>query len=185
MKSKYTILIDMDDTIEDLVPSWVDYLNMKYGYNKSLSDITDWSMKLNFPDLTEEQIGEPLSDRIFWMSVTPKPGAVEYIKKLIDDGYKIKIVTASYYNTIAFKIEEVLFKYFPYLTWSDVIVTYDKDLIKGTCLIDDGFHNLLGGTWDKILFDAPHNRKYDETKFNMIRVFNWEAIYEYITERYK
>ena len=28
---KLTVLIDMDDTIEDLVGAWVKYLNTKYG----------------------------------------------------------------------------------------------------------------------------------------------------------
>ena len=185
MNSKYTILIDMDDTIEDLVPAWVAWLNKKYGLMVDYNSVYDWNMSLTFPQLTKEQIREPLSLEDFWKTVKPKPDAIKYIQKLLEDGYKIKIVTASYYNTLTYKVEHVLFKYFPFITWEDVIVCYDKSIIKGTCLIDDGFHNLIGFSGNRILFDTSYNKKYDERKFNMIRVFSWEAIYEYITGRYK
>lgn len=36
-----TILVDMDDTIENLAEAWVDYLNARHQTSTSLSDITD------------------------------------------------------------------------------------------------------------------------------------------------
>ena len=29
-------------------------------------------------------------------------------------------------------------------------------------MIDDGIHNLIGGEYKKILFDAPYNRSFDD-----------------------
>ena len=185
MNSKYTILIDMDDTIEDLVPAWVTWLNAKYNLNVDPNRVYEWEMTKVFPELTKQQIREPLSLEDFWKTVKPKPDAIKYIQKLIEDGYKIKIVTASYYNTLTYKVEHVLFKYFPFIMWEDVIVCYDKSMIKGTCLIDDAFHNLIGFSGARILMDSTHNRIYDERKFNMLRMFGWEGIYNYIREMYK
>ena len=73
-------------------------------------------------------------------------------------------------------MDEVLFRYFPFLTWDQVIVTTRKQLIRGDVLIDDGIHNLEGGNYRKILFTAPHNRYYDAAAHDMIRVNSWEEI---------
>ena len=109
-----TILVDMDDTIENLAEAWVAYLNARH--------------------------------------------------KLIADGHTVLIVTTSNYQTLAAKMEQVLFHYFPFLTWNDVIITAHKQLIKGDVLVDDGIHNLEGGDYFKILMTAPHNRNYDAAR---------------------
>ena len=46
-----TVLIDMDDTLEDLCSEWVKYLNNKHGTSVKHSDITDWDMTKAFPSL--------------------------------------------------------------------------------------------------------------------------------------
>lgn len=37
-----TITIDVDDTIEDLLGAWVNYLNRKHNLSVKKKDITDW-----------------------------------------------------------------------------------------------------------------------------------------------
>ena len=44
-------------------------------------------------------------------------------------------------------------------------------------LIDDGPHNLTGGTYRKLLFTAGHNRDFDERSVGAVRVNNWEEAY--------
>lgn len=100
--------------------------------------------------------------------------------KLIADGHTVLIVTTSNYQTLAAKMEQVLFHYFPFLTWNDVIITAHKQLIKGDVLIDDGIHNLEGGDYFKILMTAPHNRCYDADKNRMYRVTSWSETYSVI-----
>ena len=110
--------------------------------------------------------------------VKPKPYAVEYVKKIIDDGHDVFIVTSSYYKTIVQKMDCVLFTYFPYLTWDNVIITSHKQMVKGDVLIDDGIHNHDGGEYFSILMDASHNRKFDAEKHGMLRVKSWPEAYE-------
>lgn len=100
--------------------------------------------------------------------------------KLIADGHTVLIVTTSNYQTMAAKMEQVLFHYFPFLTWNDVIITAHKQLIKGDVLVDDGIHNLEGGDYFKILMTAPHNRNYDADKNGMYRVSSWSETYSAI-----
>ena len=75
---------------------------------------------------------------------------------------------------------EVLFKYFPFLSWDQVIVTTRKQMIRGDVLIDDGIHNLEGGQYKKVLMTAPHNIHYDAEAHGMVRVNSWKEIEQVI-----
>ena len=123
----------------------------------------------------------PLFEDDFWDWVKPIDGASEALQKLIADGHKVLIVTTSNYHTLASKMERVLFKYFPFLTWNDVIITSHKQLVNGDVLIDDGIHNLEGGNYFKILMTAQHNKKYDAEANGMLRVETWVEVYSAIT----
>ena len=138
---KLTILVDMDDVLENLVECWVDELNKKCGSSLCEEDITDWRIAKFFPSLTNEDLFSPLNTAEFWGKIAPMQNAQDILKKLIDDGHTIRIVTASHYATVPAKIKRLLEMY-PYLKWEDVIVASDKSLIFGDIMIDDGTHNL-------------------------------------------
>lgn len=179
---KLTVLIDMDDTIENLCEVWVEYLNELYGTNVHLNDIKEWDMTKAFPTIDSQKIYKPLYDERLWKRVTPLPGAVETIKRIIEDGHKVVIVTVSHQDTVSMKLNNVLFKYFPYLSMNNVIITSQKQLIHGDILIDDALHNLEGGQYMKLLFDAPHNRSYSVSDNDMVRVHNWDEIYNIVRD---
>jgi 5'(3')-deoxyribonucleotidase len=92
----------------------------------------------------------------------------------MDEGHEVYIVTATEIEHVEEKMKKLLFRYFPFLDWGQVIITRRKQLIRGDILIDDGIHNLEGGDYRKILFTAPHNRSYDARANGMIRVDTWE-----------
>lgn len=50
---KLTILVDMDDVLENLVECWVNELNKKCGSSLREEDITDWRIAKFFPQLLE------------------------------------------------------------------------------------------------------------------------------------
>lgn len=170
------ILIDMDDTIENLGEAWVDCLNRKYGTNVDWFNIRNWDMQISFPTLTEKQIYEVLDEETLWDSVTVKKDAPEHIKALMDQGHEVFIVTSSWYTTVFPKVERCLFKYFPFLSWEQVIITSHKYLINGDILIDDNPENFVNGTYFGILFSAPHNVDFDEATNNLVRADNWDSV---------
>lgn len=178
--SNITVLIDIDDTIEDLLAAWCKCLNDLYGLNVKPDEITEWDMSKFFPNLTKEQVFEPLHNEEFWDLIKPKDGAVEYLKKLIDDGFKVYLCTSTDYRNVKVKFEKVIQKYFPYISWKQVIVTDKKQLINADFLVDDGVHNLEGGNYEKILMSAPHNQSYDAEANNMFRADTWETVYSLI-----
>lgn len=175
------ILVDMDDVIENLSVTWIDFLNMKYGTNVDRETVRDWDMSKAFPELTPEQVYSPLCDPELWRLVPPKDDAAKYMAKLINDGNEIYIVTNTDYRSVLVKMEEILFKYFPFIDWGHVIITSNKQMIRGDVLVDDGVHNLVNGEYEKILFDTPYNREFNAEAHGMIRVSSWEEVYNVLT----
>lgn len=179
---KLTILVDMDDVLENLVECWVNELNKKCGSSLREEDITDWRIAKFFPQLTKDDLFSPLNTTEFWEKISPMQNAQEVLKRLIDDGHTIRIVTASHYATVPAKIKRLLEMY-PYLKWEDVIVASDKSLVNGDIMIDDGTHNLETTSCDLlILFDRPHNRSYNDLAAGMVRVETWDEIYEVVSD---
>ena len=177
-----TILVDMDETIEHLLPAWLDFLNAKYGRNVTTDDINNWDLTLFYPGIPAEEVYDVVNHDDFWKNVKPMEGAAEVLERFIAKGHDVYIVTATVYQSIRGKMDYLLFKYFPFLTWQNVIITSRKQLLKADIMIDDGIHNLEGGDYHKILVTAPYNRKYDAKANNMVRCNNWKEIEEAVNE---
>lgn len=176
-----TILVDIDDTIEDLLGAWCKWLNEKHNLNVQPKDIKEWDMSKAYPTLSQKELYEPLNYRCFWDKwVKPKPDAMKYLKKLYDDGFNIYLCTATYYKSVEMKYECIVQRYFPYIKWDHVIITSNKAMIHGDFLIDDGIHNLEHGDFIKILLSASHNMEYDAATNGMFRATDWEWIYSFI-----
>ena len=173
---RMTILIDMDDTIEQLLKAWIAKVNRIYNTTTKYEDIKVWDVSAAFDGLSKEQVYSVIMDDDFWETVEPIPNASDVIKSFIDKGHTVYIVTATPYQSIKAKMDKVLFRYFPYLSWENVIITSNKQLLKADILIDDGVHNLAGGEYMKILMTAPNNLQYDAEKNGMIRVKDWNEI---------
>lgn len=171
-----TILVDMDDTIEQMLQAWVAGANETYGYNVAYEDITDWNVSKAFPGLTWEQVYAVPMRPGFWDTVSLVPGAAEALRRFMEAGHEVLIVTATPFESVPEKIGGFLFRYFPFLSWDQVIIAGKKQRIKGDVLIDDGVHNLVGGDYVKILMTAPHNKDYDAEANGMIRVNDWTEI---------
>ena len=179
---KKTILIDVDDTIENLCDAWCKRLNKIHGTNVNWWDIEQWDLSVYFPKLTRLQLFAPLLEDDFWKTVKPKDKAAYYMQKLINDGYEIFLCTSTHYTNVKAKFEYVIKPYFPFIEWERVIVCDKKQMIKADYLVDDGIHNLVDGDYKKILFTAPHNKNCDVEKYGFHRADNWEQVYDIITK---
>lgn len=176
------ILVDMDDTIENLTEAWINYANKRFGTAVNAADITTWDPSEAFLSVSHEEMYALLLEDELYETVEPFEGAALYLQKLISDGHEVFIVTNSPYQVMKAKMEKVLFRHFPFIDWKHVIITGNKPIIKGDVLIDDGVHNLLGGNYAKLLFSAPHNRSFDAEGNGMIRVNCWKEVYKAVSE---
>ncbi len=175
------ILVDMDDTIENLTEAWINYANKRFHTAVNAADVTTWDPSEAFPSVSHEEMYALLLEDELYETVKPFEGAAHYLQKLISDGHEVFIVTNSPYQVMKPKMEKVLFRHFPFIDWKHVIITGSKPLIRGDVLIDDGVHNLLGGDYAKLLFTVPHNRSFDAEGNGMVRVDSWKMIYNILS----
>ena len=166
-----TVLCDMDDVLLDLIPHWIKSLNSIYGTSISAEEITEWDIAKCIPSLTKEQIFSIVMQPSFWETIPPAKNGQWFIRNLLTEGHRVKIVTASHYEVLPSKMQRFL-QLYPWLTWDDITITSGKQSIKGDVLIDDAQHNLVGGEYEKILLDKPHNRKFDTTSLSIHRIDN-------------
>ena len=178
--NKKVILVDMDDTIEKLLDAWIDRVNQKFGTNAKSSDVKEWNVGAVFPTLTHDEVYDVLTEADLYQNVKPIDGAAEYLKRLMDDGHDIYIVTSTHYKAVQPKLDDVLFKYFPFISRRKVIIANNKQMIKGDILVDDGVHNHHGGEYQGILFTASHNEDYDAEGNGLYRANTWKEVYEII-----
>ncbi len=164
----------MDDTIEQMLKTWVVELNKSYGTSFAYEDVWSWNLTESFPGLTEEEIFGVTFRPGFWKKVEPMPGAGEALKRFMDEGHDVYLVTSTPCESVYEKMRDLIQRCFPFISWKQVIIAWNKKLIKGDVLIDDGVHNLEGAEYAKILMTAPHNKDYDAEGSGMIRVNNWE-----------
>lgn len=179
--NKLTINIDIDNVLNNLNQVWVQALNKQYSLNYQLSDIKQWDMQKTYTTLTKKQIFEPLLDDRLWRNLKPIKGSQQILNTL-NNKYNVKIVTASYYKTIKVKAEW-LKRYYPFLTWEQVVITKDKQSVKCDICVDDAIHNVTNADYIGLLFNYPWNESFNEAHYfnNYIyRVHNWQDIYDSI-----
>ena len=181
MRKSLTILVDVDNVLENLNEAWVAAVNEKYGTTVSPEDIASWDIERYFEGLSRTQVFSPLHDKDFWGKLKPIDNAPTYLKQLIDDSHQVILVTSSHPDTIGYKYRFIT-KHFPYISFKDIIFTSKKQMVFGDVMIDDAPHNLEGGKYIGVLMNSPHNRRYDADSNGFIRVDNWEQIYKVIDD---
>lgn len=178
---RLTVLCDLDDVLWDLKKPWIAHVNEKFGTCVQVNDITDWEIQQFFPSLTLEEVYSPLFAPGFWETLQPTQNAGEFISKLKEDGHTVKVVTASFFENVPAKMLR-LFSLFPMFSQEDIIITTDKQIIKGDVLLDDGVHNLIGGDYVKLLYDLPHNQRCDCDALGIHRVSTLKQAYQLIRQ---
>lgn len=173
---------DMDDVLVDLLGAWSKYLNNRYGTKVLAENIVDWDMTKAFPTLRPNEIYEVLGEEQFWKTVTPKEHAVEYLRLICEDpNYKVYVCTATHYKGIKVKLENCLLKYFPWLTYKDIIMCHNKSLIECDYIVDDYPNNLTNNNRIRFLMNAPHNQICEESLYEF-RVKSMKEVYEILKE---
>ena len=182
--SKLTILVDLDDVIDNCLEPWVNVLNREHGLNVKAEDITEWDLLESFPTLSHEEIYAPIKKFSFWLTeVSVRKDAIKYLNKLIKLGHEVYIVTASDLSMIHLKYLALIQPNFP-IKEDHIIVTHRKDLIRGDILIDDCLGHVMDFKGQAILMTAPHNKHVFIDDMGLKRADNWQEVYKYITEEW-
>lgn len=168
--------VDLDDVLWNFLEAWITRHNEITEDNVDVNDIKSWNIEQYIHKGSRGMLFYMLEQAGFWDTVKPKDGAQLYLKKLIEDGYDVVIVTATSYKVAQHKMMR-FFELFPFIKEDQIITAKRKQLINVDILIDDNPDNLRGGFYNKFLFTAPHNELTNEKEIGAHRCKDWEELY--------
>jgi 5'(3')-deoxyribonucleotidase len=142
---KLRILVDIDGITADTLPHWLGWIANKTGVVAKVSDIDKYDFAQCSPlnQLPASTVYGALQDPGFTTAIPMMPGASENLKKLMDDGHEVYLVTA---RSGAQHIAETFIwvkEQLPFLdSRKQLIFCYNKDLLSADILIDDQAYTL-------------------------------------------
>lgn len=176
------IALDLDCVINNLMEKTLEFYNTHNNKNIQMSDLTSY----NFYDCIKKEDADGIvklfKNKALWDSLMPIEGARDGLKKLVDDGHKVYIVTATAPENFSWKIQWIK-KYFPFFNPNNVIRMMDKSLFKCDVLIDDCLDQLLAHKMCyRVCLDYPWNRDITDFIYDIRRCTNWKEILEAINQ---
>ncbi len=160
----FTIAIDLDSTVYDLLRPWINWYNEKYGDSLQPSDVTIWDWHKLLKPECGTKIYSYLEKKGLFIELMPFPGASEAIRNVHDSGIRQVFATACDTKLGAWEKMQAIERDFPFIGKAGLIVARDKSLVRADVLVDDGAHNIrafqqTGGlTITADLYGAPHSR---------------------------
>lgn len=181
---KLTILLDLDDVLNNQNELWIHELNRLYNRTVKYEDITAWEMEQFYPGIEGRHLAEPLfSDRLL-SAMRPSREAVEYTWRWYCAGHHLVVVTATSLRNASSKVQW-LYRNYRWFDERNFIITQKKQLIDGDILIDDGFHNFIADpqsgripAYTGICLDRPWNRGFDCLQYGVHRAKRFQDIDE-------
>lgn len=185
--------VDVDETIVEVMPAWLEYLNRVAGTNRTMRGcLYDYNLGCHFPELKSLNI-DPMS---FWDSdylyqtLRPTLGCVKAIRKLYENGHKIIFISHTRKMHHGSKVK-FLKQHFPFIPLGDItsghafIATHEKGVMSQiNVMIDDRlkYLPLFGKDVLKIQFKTPYTQDYNgEVSLDMVSN-NWSAIEDFVAD---
>ena len=184
------INVDIDNTVNDFAQKVISVYNKLYNESIQYDDVVDYDFKqlTKIPRSCLEELF--FQNDHFFEELEPIQDSVNQIQRLVNDGHKIKFVSAADYSIVKSRVDFVK-KYFPYLDVNDsLILTKDKQFLWADFVIDDCPKNLknVNRNCRFILFDSPWNRHIRAEDWvanprnldKYVRCSNWEQVVDVI-----
>lgn len=156
------VLLDMDDVITNCLRSAVKNYNTQYGTSFNYKDCNIYGLE-QFFGCERERVLDLFREEGFFENLTPKPGSVGAINKLIRSTlYDLYVVTATSDEDGSELVEKIRWfnNYIPKFNTKRIIACRDKHIIRGDVLVDDKVSNLdaCAPYMQCILMDSPTNQ---------------------------
>lgn len=162
------VYCDVDNVINNFTEQWIEWLSSLYNIDHTFDEMTVYDMTQIYPELTKQELFYPVLQKQFWMTLEPNMEAIEGLRYLCEIGYPIKLVTATHYVNLYWKVEW-LKEYCPFIHHEDIWKVSQKQSLVGKCLIDDCLDNHINGNYIGFLWDKPWNQ-HAELSDKLIRV---------------
>jgi 5'-nucleotidase len=165
-----TIGIDMDGVLADIEDHILQTYQAETGILLTRNDIKGKSEEELFPD--RAMVMKICNRAGFFRNLPVMEGAVEAVKKLMED-YEIYIVSAAMEFPLSlFEKREWLAEHFPFISWKNIIFCGDKRIIDTDYLIDDHCKNLDFCKGKALMFTAFHNVEKNHHQ----RINHWSEV---------
>ena len=187
--------IDVDGVLLKWEEAFDDFMA---GQGLTKKDQGHFDLRKHYPEVPAEALNTYISvfnESAYMRYLEPMDGAVEYVTKLAEEGYRFSVVTSQTLNKMANRarednLKEVFGDVFEDFTFLETgqgkyfaLQKFDME----TIWIDDKPDNVESGKvlgLVPILLDLPHNRSYNNKQMNIQRANSWKDIYDIIKEKH-
>lgn len=159
---KLKILLDMDETVVDLIGDWLAAYNRQWSDNLTKDKVTGWDFHTYCKAECGKQVYDILQRPGFFDYLPPMPGAVGAVRTLHAQGHELLFATSTPSADAARGKVEWIKRTFGDLGYgiSKIIQIADKSLIDADMLVDDKPETIL--QWAKagrqiVAIVHPHN----------------------------
>ena len=176
------VIVDFDNVLNNLTEGVIELYNSTSEKKVQISDLSSY----NFYDCLDQESADKIvklfKNKSLWDSLIPIEGAREGLQKLIDDGHKVYIATATAPENFQWKINW-LKKWFPFFNTDNVIRIMDKSLLKCDILIEDNLDQIIKHKLcNRVVLDYPWNKNVDDFIYDIHRCTNWSEILDEINK---
>lgn len=163
-----TYKLDVDGILRNFVDSFHrTYIKYYPEHEDQIKPVNGWGLDKVYP------LGKKINDFMYeehleevFLEADILPGAFEFVGKLREHG-KIHIVT---FQPVGKEIPTILWLQKYKIKYDAISIIFDKTQIDGTCLIDDGLHNLVAeaksGKSVPVALACPWNTEWDGWRFD-------------------
>jgi 5'-nucleotidase len=168
--SDFTVILDMDSTVYDLLSPTLDYVNDRYSLALGYKDVDVWrwdtKYNINLVDFWNTE-GT-------YLDLEPFPHAIDAIKQVHDMGVKQIFLSSGNFKYGTEKFAAVD-RDFPFIGSKNTLLTGgNKEIVHGDLLFDDAAHNLEAFPGGKVLVDM-HQAPYCSYGFANAIMMDWRA----------
>jgi len=181
MKNK-TIYLDMDEVSVDMLSYLCYQYNNKFNKDLKVSDIKTYNL-LQY--IGEEGI-QLIKEKGFFANLKPIKNSIETIRKLIDDGHIVFIISSPMNEFSVFEKYLWCKKYLPFFDIKNLILVGNKSELlskidgENSVLFDDCPAYLREFNGIKIVMDREYNKELVIGVDYDYRVDGWDEFYEFV-----
>ena len=177
------IAVDFDNILNNLTEKVLEIYNAQSSKSIQMADLTSYNFYDCLPKEDADGIVKLFKNKTMWDALSPIDGSRKGLQKLIDDGHRVYIVTATATENWPWKISW-LKKYFPFFNTENVVRLMDKSLFKCDIMIEDSYEQLIKNKLcHKIILDYPWNRcEEKDWVHGTYRCKNWKEIVDAVNK---
>ena len=170
------ICVDIDNCLNNLVERTLEVYNSQTGKNIQMSDITTYNFYDCLPKEDADGIIALFKEKELWDSLKPLPYSQEILKKLIKQGHKVLLATATDPINFAWKCDWVS-RYFGFIPTDNIIRIMDKSLLRIDVMVDDYLNNLTNNICERVCLNYSWNQSPSKDyAFDIKRVYSWNDV---------